>query len=154
MMEVEQVKGESGAPTFVIPLREGTQMECGKTYEVVVKPSDGVIDLGAVDYNKIKDAVTIFTGCHVVYLQTSPLECVVRWKCHDSCPHVGEHTVHAVANAIAGAVASPTSAVEISRVGCIWVQSNSLYLVAGAAVVAAGALGVGLTRRWWKKRKD
>ena len=146
-MSVEPTSDDSGAPAFVITLRADAKMECGKTYEVAVVPTNGAIDIGAIDQALLKSVVSEFVGCRLAYMQMTSAECIVRWRCHNKCPHVAEHNVYAAANAIAGVIATPTNPMEISRVGMVWVQSNKLYLAGGLLFVGVGALGAACLAR-------
>lgn len=139
--EISQTTDESGAPAFVVPIRSGDPMVCGRTYIATIAPVSGEFAPGAVEFEKIKAAVSAFTGCRVSSIRTTAEHCEVAWRCHDKCPHVKEGTASGVAEAVAASVATPDAPVSITRLGMVWVQSNWLYLVGGIAVAGLGALG-------------
>lgn len=148
---VEQTQGDMCAPAFVIPLRKDSRMECGKTYEATIVPRFGEISLGDINTEAVSAAVSSVTGCRAVDLRATPGGCVVRWRCHDSCPHVGKSTAWSVAYVIADALSRPGVEMKAETCGMVWIQSNWLYLAGGVALAGIGALGASLLHRRLKR---
>lgn len=140
-----------GAPAFVIPLRKDSRMECGKTYEATIVPRFGEISLGDINTEAVSAAVSSVTGCRVVDLRVTPGGCIVRWRCHDSCPHVEKSTAWSVAYVIADALSRPGVEMKAETCGMVWIQSNWLYLAGGVALAGIGALGASLLHRRLKR---